>query len=58
MTSRGSRRLLLSGNELKEPGRREAPLLFGHFWSLGSGSILALAGVSVLLGRQLEWWAD
>lgn len=28
MTSRGSRRLLLSGNELKERGRREAPLLF------------------------------
>jgi hypothetical protein len=25
MTSRGSRRLLLSGNELKERGRREAP---------------------------------
>lgn len=30
MTSRGSRRLLLSGNELKERGRREAPLLFLH----------------------------
>lgn len=28
MTSRGSRRLLLSGNELRERGRREAPLLF------------------------------
>lgn len=28
MTSRGSRRRLLSGNELKERGRREAPLLF------------------------------
>jgi hypothetical protein len=28
MTSLGSRRLLLSGNELKERGRREAPLLF------------------------------
>jgi len=28
MTSRGSRRLLLSGNELGEQGRREAPLLF------------------------------
>lgn len=26
MTSRGSRRRLLSGNELKERGRREAPL--------------------------------
>jgi hypothetical protein len=26
MTSRGSRRLLLSGNELRELGRREAPL--------------------------------
>jgi hypothetical protein len=28
MTSLGSRRLLLSGSELKERGRREAPLLF------------------------------
>ena len=28
MTSRGSRRLLLSGNELSERGRRWAPLLF------------------------------
>lgn len=28
MTSRGSRRRLLSGNELKERGRREAPLFF------------------------------
>lgn len=28
MTSRGSRRLLLSGSELEERGRREAPLLF------------------------------
>lgn len=26
MTSRGSRRRLLSGSELKEQGRREAPL--------------------------------
>lgn len=28
MTSRGSRRLLLSGSELKERGRREAPFFY------------------------------
>lgn len=46
MTSRGSRRRPLSGNELKERGRREAPLLFvsvlpSSAWVLeggGSGS--------------------
>jgi len=42
MTSRGSRRLLLSGNELKERGRREAPLLFVK---------------SVLHQVSRNWWA-
>lgn len=45
MTSRGSRLRLLSGSELKERGRREAPLLFvvsaiheANSWQCGSCS--------------------
>ncbi len=63
MTSRGSRRLLLSGNELKERGRREAPLLFVvraphalvmggcHLYAVGAGRWPA-AEVSCTLTRM------
>lgn len=66
MTSRGSRRLLLSGNELKERGRREAPLLHAELAHAFTLRVLCrillwlhLDKNSWALGQSLsELWTD